>query len=155
MEEIKQKKEKKITKLNNKKVIIAIVCAVLVVVVAVAAFFMLGNKSNEKELEVSLIEMGRDFYEDFYYDQVGASADERTSLLNKFSTVGIKVDLDNLERYKNGKFKEEISEFVNKKTNEKCNKTNTKAVIYPKSPYGKTDYKIEAELDCGFEKKEK
>ena len=97
--------------------------------------------------------MGREFYEDFYYEQVGTSSDERTNLLSKFTDIGIKVDLDNLGRYKNGEFKEKISEFKNTKTDEKCNKTNTKVIIYPKSPYGKTDYTIKAELDCGFNSK--
>ena len=111
------------------------------------------NQSNEKKLDTSLVEMGREFYEDFYYEQVGTSSDERTNLLSKFTDIGIKVDLDNLGRYKNGEFKEKISEFKNTKTDEKCNKTNTKVIIYPKSPYGKTDYTIKAELDCGFNSK--
>ena len=29
--------------------------------------------------------------------------------------------------------------------------TNTRAIIYPTSPYGKNDYTIKVELDCGFE----
>lgn len=135
----------------NKSVVIIIVIVVLAVVVGVA--LGLGRKSNEKELENSLKEMGKSFYENFYYEQVGSSADERSSLLSKFTTVGIKIDLDNLGRYNDGEFKDEISKFKNSKTNDKCNKTNTKVVIYPKSPYGKTDYTVKAELDCGFEKK--
>ncbi len=145
------KKEKKI----DTRVIIGIVVAVLLILIAFFVFANFNKGNNKKELETSLTEMGRDFYEDFYYDQVGTSAEERTSLLSNFSTVGIKVDLDNLGRYKNGKFKDEISKFINKKTNEKCSKTNTKVIIYPKSPYGKTDYKVEVELDCGFDKEEK
>ena len=34
-----------------------------------------------------------------------------------------------------------------------CNNKTTRAIIYPKSPYGKKDYKVEVELDCGFDKK--
>lgn len=136
----------------NKKIIILVVL-IIIVLVGVGAFMLFGKRSNEKELETSLTEMGRSFYENFYYEQVGSSADEKTSLLSKFTTIGIKVDLENLERYNDGEFSKSIKEFKNNKTNEKCNKTKTKVVIYPKSPYGKTDYKIEAELDCGFEKK--
>ena len=29
----------------------------------------------------------------------------------------------------------------------------TKVTFYPKAPYGKTDYKIEVTLDCGFDEK--
>ena len=32
-----------------------------------------------------------------------------------------------------------------------CNTTSTRAIIYPKSPYGRKDYTIKVELDCGFE----
>lgn len=138
-------------KSSNKNVIIIVVIVVLAIIVGVV--LGLGRKSNEKELDSSLKEMGKSFYENFYYEQVGSSADERSSLLSKFTTVGIKIDLDNLGRYNDGEFKDEIEKFKNSKTNDKCNKTNTKVIIYPKSPYGKTDYTVKAELDCGFEEK--
>lgn len=136
----------------NKKVIIGIV--VLLLVAAGVVLFLVRNSSdNREQLETSLTEMGKSFYENFYYEQIGSSADERASLLSKFTTVGIKVDLDNLGRYNNGEFKAEIKEFKNSKTDEECSKTGTKVIIYPKSPYGKTDYNIEVNLDCGFEEK--
>ena len=133
--------------------VIAAVAVVVVAIVVVAIIVLLAGRSNESKLESSLTDMGRDFYENFYYSQVGKSSEERTNLLSKFTTVGIKIDLENLERYDNGKFSDEIKEFVNSKTKEKCDKTNTKVVIYPKSPYGKTDYTVEAQLDCGFDEK--
>ncbi len=152
MEKLKVEKKKGV----SKNTIIAIVAVVLVIIViAVAGMLLLQKGDNKKELEKKLTEMGRDFYENFYYDQIGGSADERTTLLSRFTTVGIKIDLDNLGRYNNGEYKDKISEFTNKKTKEKCSKTNTKVIVYPKSPYGKTDYKIETELDCGFEKEKK
>ena len=120
--------EKQTSKKLNKKVVIAI-AAIVVIGTATVLFFMNKNQSNEKKLDTSLVEMGREFYEDFYYEQVGTSSDERTNLLSKFTDIGIKVDLDNLGRYKNGEFKEKISEFKNTKTDEKCNKTNTKVII--------------------------
>ena len=141
MEKLKVDKKKGV----NKNIIIAVA----------GSMFLLNKGDNKKELEKSLEEMGRDFYENFYYDQIGGSADERTSLLSKFTTVGIKIDLDNLGRYNNGEYKDKISEFSNKKTKEKCSKTDTKVVVYPKSPFGKTDYKMEVELECGFEKDKK
>lgn len=142
----------KVRKLN-KKAIIALCACVVAVVLIIVLVFALNKPSNKKKLENSLTEMGRSFYENFYYEQVGTSADERSTLLSKFTDIGIKVDLDNLNRYNDGEFKEEIKKFKNNKKNEDCNKTNTKVIIYPKSPYGKTDYTVKAELDCGFEEK--
>lgn len=138
---------------NNGKIKFVIIAIVVILAAVVIGILVSRGGSNEKSLESSLKEMGKNFYENFYYEQVGSSADERTSLLSKFTTVGIKVDLDNLGRYNDGEFKEEISKFKNSKTNDKCNKTNTRVVIYPKSPYGKTDYTIKTELDCGFSDK--
>jgi hypothetical protein len=144
-----EKQEKR--KLNKKT--LAIVVAVLIVIILVVLLVVFGKKSNEKELESSLNKMGSSFYENFYYEQIGSSADDRTSLLSKFSTIGIKIDLENLGRYNDGEFKKDIKEFKNSLTGEKCNQTKTKVIIYPKSPYGKTDYKIETELSCGFKDK--
>ncbi len=144
-----EKQEKR--KLNKKT--LAIVVAVLIVVILVVLLVVFGKKSNEKGLESSLNKMGSSFYENFYYEQIGSSADDRTSLLSKFSTIGIKIDLENLGRYNDGEFKKDIKEFKNSLTGEKCNQTKTKVIIYPKSPYGKTDYKIETELSCGFKDK--
>lgn len=144
-----EKQEKR--KLNKKT--LAILVALLIVVILVVLLVVFGKKSNEKELESSLNKMGSSFYENFYYEQIGSSADDRTSLLSKFSTIGIKIDLENLGRYNDGEFKKDIKEFKNSLTGEKCNQIKTKVIIYPKSPYGKTDYKIETELSCGFKDK--
>lgn len=146
---MKVKSEEKKKELNKNAIII--IAAVLVIAVAVVLFLVLGKKDNKSEIENSLTEMGKSFYENFYYEQIGSSANERTSLLSKFTTIGIKVDLENLERYNDGEFSKEIKKLKNNKTNKMCNKTKTKVIIYPKSPYGKTDYTIKTELDCGFD----
>ena len=36
-----------------------------------------------------------------------------------------------------------------------CDKTETKVIIKPQDPYGKTDYTIEAKLVCGDKQDEK
>lgn len=147
--------EKKIEKTKNNKGLFIVGGIIVAVVIIVVLCFTLGfgKKSNEKEIENSLTEMGKSFYENFYYEQVGSSSDERNTLLSKFTTIGIKVDLENLARYNDGEFSKEIKELKNNKTNKACNKTNTKIIIYPKSPYGKTDYTIKVKLDCGFSDK--
>ncbi len=146
---MKGKKNKKMKKDNSKLLIIGGVLVFLII-----AFFiilLISNKDNKKGLEKSLRKMGEDFYENLYYDQIKSTSKKKTSLLSKFTEVGIKIDLENLERYENGKFSKEIKKFKNNKTGNMCNKVNTKVIIYPKAPYGKKDYKIVTELDCGFE----
>lgn len=141
--------------MKHKKEILIIGITLIIVGIGAFAFLKLGISDNKGQIESSLSNMGKDFYENFYYEQVGKSSEERTNLLKKFTTIGIKIDLENLERFDNGKYKKNIKTFVNKKTNKVCSKTNTKVVVYPKSPYGKTDYKIDTMLDCGFEKAKK
>lgn len=142
--------------LENKKNVFLIIGLALVIILVVSLIVIYNiGQNQETKLKSSLKSMGRKFYEDFYYEKIANSDDERKTFLEKFTSIGIKVDLDNLERYNNGANKEEVEKFINNKTKEKCNKTNTKIVIYPQSPYGKTDYKLEAILDCGFEEDKK
>ena len=131
-----------------------IVGSVLVVTVLVLGLYATRpeEKNNEEELKKELTKLGKDFYENFYYDLVVDS--NGIDQISKFSTVGIKANLNALEKY-NSDNKKIIKKFVNSDTEKKCNKDNTKVIIYPKSPYKKGDYKIEIQLDCGFETEEK
>ncbi|CAM3739486.1 hypothetical protein ERUR111494_09065 [Erysipelothrix urinaevulpis] len=70
--------------------------------------------------------------------------------LERFSEAGIKVDLDNLSRFDDGKYEGLLQVLVNPKTKESCDVNNTKAIIHPHAPFGKKDYKIDVELDCGL-----
>ena len=139
--------------LKNKKNIIIVVVVVLVLLGSVLTIsFALTNKSNKSVLEKRLKELGKDFYEGFYYEQLKNSQSVNLQeFLLKYSTIGIKVDLDNLSRYKAGN-EGILDEFVNKEKNEKCNKDNTKVIIFPEEPFDKTNYHLEVTLDCGFKK---
>lgn len=140
---------------NNKKVIVPslLIVVILAVVIGVGVVIAKAPKSNEKELNAMLQEMAKDFYENYWYDSVKEK--EKHEVMERLSITGLSIDLDNLGRY-NAKINEEkIKEFVNAKTKEECNKSKTKIKIYPNAPYGKYDYTIETELDCGFNAEEK
>ena len=137
---------------NKKMIQICAISVGLIIVLVVVLFLTRGLRATKEEkLNKSLTNLGEKFYTEFYYDEIskGKSADELSEFLSRFQDVGIKVNLDNLARYNDNANEEEIAEFVNEK-GEACNRDNTRAVIYPKSPYGKNDYTIKAELDCGF-----
>ena len=127
-----------------------IICAVVLVVVIILCIFVFGNSGERKknELENELKALGKDFYENFYYDLV--VRDNGVETISKYSLIGIKVNLDNISRCTTCNT-ESIKKFVNPKTKKECDMNESKAIIYPKEPYGKTDYTIEAELSCGFE----
>ena len=147
-----EKKEETKTTNKNNSVICIVIGAVLVVALIVAACFMFIKKGGqEASLSKSLESMGKDFYENFYYTQVGSTDEERANFLSKYESIGIKINLDNLSRYDNNKNSDKINKFVNNKTNKACDKTNTRVIVYPQKPYNKTSYKIETQLDCGFD----
>ena len=157
-EKVEKVETNKISKEEQKKGIIkTVVIAAVVLIVIVVAFILTRTikPSLESQLDKSLTKMGEEFYTDFYYTEISKnkSTAEVTEFLEKFSEVGIKVNLDNLSRYNDGKNEEEITNFKN--GDKECDTSNTKAIIYPKKPYGKNDYTIKVELDCGFESQEK
>ena len=141
----------------NKNILIIIVSVLVVILVdLIVVLNPFGKKlSQEEELKKKIETMGKEFYEELYYKQVENSGEEKNTILKKFETIGIKIDLGTLARYKGEDSEEILKEFVNKKTNKSCDKDKTQAIIYPQSPYNKESYKIEVNLVCGFESEKK
>ena len=141
---------------HKKKILLCMIGGIvlIVVLIVVGCFMFLKKGGQEASLSKSLESMGKDFYENFYYTQVGSTDEERADFLSKYETIGIKINLDNLSRYDNNKNSDKINKFVNNKTNKVCDRTNTRVIVYPQKPYNKTSYKIETQLDCGFDEAE-
>lgn len=145
-------------KLNmNKKNIIMMIGAIVgfVLIVVIALLLITRGGSQEKKLKSRMEELGKDFYENFYYKQVGSTDEEKVAFLKKYESIGIKVNLDNLARYNTKENSKILEEFVNNKTKKECDKNNSQIIIYPKDPYNQTSYKIEVKLDCGFKEESK
>lgn len=136
---------------KNIKLVGIIVGAIVVVVAVVLLLVFVVFKDNKSVLTNELENAGKNFYENFYYNQVGSNESEKKDFLSRYATIGIKIDLENLARTSENQ-DELLSKFVNKKTGQECNKANTKVTIYPKDPYGQKDYTIESTIDCGFNK---
>lgn len=150
------KKKKLKLKFDKKNLIIlgSVLAVIIILIIGIAVIPSSLSKNNqEKEFISKLEEMGKEFYEEFYYKQIGSTDEERNTFLQKYTDIGIKVNLDNLSRY-SGKDSETIlKEFVNKKTKESCDKSKTQVVIYPKEPYKKNSYEMDVKLFCGFDDK--
>lgn len=132
-----------------KKYYIVIIVLVLILIVSL---IIAVNDNQKEKLTSTLKDMGIDFYENFYYQKVGETGEEKTDFLKKYESTGIKVSLDNLSKYNSDINKELLKEFINKKTKESCDKNDSQVIIYPKSPFGKNDYEISIILACGFKK---
>lgn len=160
--EKKIKKEKdEIKKSNDNERLIKIIMGVVIAIVLVLAIIIpiVKNSNNqEKQLEKYMKELGKVYYEDIYFEAWGEDSEGRTKLLSSHTSTGINTDLSNLARTVSGKngfpsTDEILEKFVNKKTGKSCSKTATKVYFYPTEPFGKTNYKMEVKLDCGFDKK--
>lgn len=142
-EEVKTEKKNVFTKRN---IIIAVIALVIINIV-VGAILIYNNPKNK--LTRSIKYMGKDFYTNYFYNTLkeGRSNKELSEILERYKDTGIKINLKNLSQFDSSKYKEEIDNMVE---NNKCIDTKTRAVIYPKAPYGKDNYKIKIELNCNF-----
>ena len=136
--------------MDKKKIGIIAGACVVVIAIVVGLILLLGG-SNEKKLNANLTKLGRQFYEEFYYPSQEKSQSDVKEFVKKFEKTGIKINLENIARISKVD-KALVDSMVNKKTKEKCDAKNTIVTIYPEKPYGKSNYKIEVNLECGFKK---
>ena len=153
-------------KIDKKKIIIiSIIAVVVIAAVVIGIIFICKSKtktqSNEETLKQNLEQLGRTFYEDFYYPHQVSYIDSSNAKLkkgatkltieshfSKLSTSGIVVDLENISKYSKID-KQLVESMVNAQTNEKCDTKNSKVTIKPTKPYGNKDYTIDVTLSCG------
>ena len=147
---------KRKTKKQGKKILIGAAALVVIGLATWGVIVLIGIlSSNKSSLEANLETLGKDFYETFYYDQIAKAYDDERlkEFLKSYSTLGIKISLDNFNHYqsKNLDNKALVEEFKNNKTDQPCDKTESKVTVFPQEPFGQKDYKIEAKLVCGFD----
>ena len=153
-----------------KKKIIAVCGGVVALVVVIIGFALLISKGNdERRINDTVNNLAKVFYEEFYYDATGSGdAIKREETLAKYKDTGIKISIDNLVRYyvttdeykgleaslAEGSVTDKSKDYIDKNFKTKkseCNRDETKAIIRPSEPYGKSDYTIEVITSCGFE----
>lgn len=108
-----------------------------------------GKETKEEKIKKELEKIGKDFYENFYYD----SFLESNSTVAKYQDIGIKFDLDNISRLLSikGKKADNIQELIEGTNGILCSSKETMVIFYPKEPFGKSDYTILVELSCTIE----
>ena len=144
-EEVKPIEKKNV--LTKKNIIIGVS---ILFIVLLLVFLILFLTNPKRKIKNTLEDIGKDFYTNYYYDQLAnnRSKEDLQKVLKRFSINGFNLNLDYLSSVESGKYKKEIESLKYKKKD--CNKDTTKVRIFPVEPYGKTDYRIELELDCGF-----
>lgn len=126
---------------------------VIVIIIVVVTLLLNNNTKQEDKLKASLEALGRKYYEDYYYVSAANSDDvnEKKEFLQNFSSVGLRINLDNLLRYNDTLENKDTTEYKNKKKKEDCDRKKSMVVIYPKGEFGAKDYDIKVELVCGFD----
>ena len=136
----------------SKKTVILI--GVFVVVFLILVFLILNvDTRTEQEKAYDKVEsMAKEFYTGYYYKENSDPKDENAikTFLSKYADMGITITLENLEKfYYSTDSKSKNASFDELKD---CDVAKTKAIVYPVSPYGREDYKINVKLDCKFKK---
>lgn len=109
-----------------------VVCALTVALIAIAADLpnMIPNDLVNRTQETIIETYAKDQYEDMY-------SRENLKTIKKNADKGYTYTLEDMEKANSG-----IQDLYRN-----CSK-DSKVVIYPTKPYGKTDYSIKTQLDC-------
>lgn len=130
---------------NKKSLIVILIMIVILIVVSILNLVLDNNKRNEElDMEGVITSLAEIYYEEHYYPQVQSSFENNyIEKLRQDEKEGIELNLRNII----GIFEEvEVSTFYQE--GNYCNFLGTYATIYPNSPYGIEDYKVEVTLSC-------
>ena len=115
-------------------------------------FFKNLKYKDEKDYVELFTQMGEKVYTDLYYDSISKSytKEQLKEFLSKFKDIGLQFNLVEISKFSN-EYKDTIETFVKNNTN--CKKEETMLIIYPKEPYGKSDFTSVLQMDCYKQKK--
>ena len=98
------------------------------------------SKGNTNDETVIIRNLGKEFYEAFYWDDCGKYGNEgRKEFLENFKVIGITVSLENLIRW--GNTAGYSDDLFNQYDLEE-----SRIIVYPKEPYGRKDYTISVDI---------
>ncbi|MBQ3318691.1 hypothetical protein IJG76_01605 [Candidatus Saccharibacteria bacterium] len=128
-----------------------IAAAVIVISVLTLAVNVAMNEifREDRVAERALASLAKDYYENYYFDHFKETTSDPTDTLKKYSEIGFpSVSLRQLLLVDNRRFAPYASSFKNSRY--ACNQELTTIKIYPKEPYGKTDYDVKLNLSCSW-----
>ena len=151
----KTKKRKKKSQRSNpsatvakKTIIIIIIVLMVAVIIALVSTFFYDNK---KVVKSRMIEITRDYYENFFYEQLKNSEQYKQQeafeeVMKNYHDSGLTVlslrDLLLYDNNKYGKYEAYLTKY--------CDKDTTTVRIFPDPPYDRTSYHAEFTYSCNF-----
>ena len=118
-----------------KKVLPIVIIAIIIIVILSLIISKINYSRKEKELKTTLEKYAIPHYHKYYEQLI---KQDNISSLERFAKEGIKIELEVISK-DNDEVKEKFKI---------CDPKNTIVIIYPESPYNKTDFKTETEIDC-------
>ena len=124
--------------------------AKILIIIAVAVLMLLGvilvliksTVFKESLIKSELRKMTEEFY-GYYYDD--NNKDKKASeYLKQFKDTGLSITYGDLKIF----LENRTQKKYDSKKLEKCDVAKTKMTMYPESPYGKKDLRIEFEISC-------
>lgn len=123
--------------INNKKTLI-ISCIIFLVILIVCLVCFVFNDTRKRKNYME--DLAKIFYEELYYPQVGSTDKERIDYVDNYTNIGFNMTLKGLLNYTQDK--------KIKNSFDDCDLDNSKVKIFPKKPFGKSDYKLIITLKC-------
>ncbi len=134
---------------KRKKILIIVLLIICLVVLGFLILYFTKDLriSKEEKIVRNLTSMGEEVYTELYYPSISKDSNIKSveNYLKSYEETGLKFSIAELEKY-NEDFSEKIEKF--KIGTKQCDKKNTMVIIYPKSPYKKTDYTLEIKMQC-------
>ena len=130
---------------ENKKTLIMVVALIVVIIIISILDLIFGiNDNNKVDVEGSVKAFAEIYYEESYYPYVQSLfQQEYSNKLRQDEKEGIKLTLRKILNT----FEEvNVNNFYQE--GNYCDFNNTYAMIYPESPYGISDYRIEVKVSC-------
>ena len=123
-----------------------VVIVLLMMMVILATLLQVFN-TPERTVTGKIQQMAEDYYENYYYDKVMESVDAPVSeVLSKYAEKGLdKMELEQLLLFDGGRYKSAGATLK-----AYCDEKATYVKIYPEEPYGRKDYRVEANYACNF-----
>lgn len=130
---------------NKKKYTnIGIVTLILICIGVIISIFVIN--STERKAERAYKEMGKKFYQDFYYElvTVGKTQEEINEFFDKRKEQGIKISIEDISKVNELDVKEQMNLLSS--LSKDYDLGNSKVTIFPTGSYQKAEYRIEVNL---------
>lgn len=128
---------------KNKRKVFAI-CGIIVLVILLVIIIAISFNA-EKRATRKLNSFGKKFYS-YYYEERSDKKDvsKVKEFMSQYAEIGFTMKLKDLKVYLDG------HKIENYDSLKKCDEDKTKITVYPITPYGKKNFRVETKMECDF-----